>query len=527
MQDFRPNDIRPKDYYACRTYDLQLKYNPLHKSVAVIFNETCRDHYGDSRMTETSRVLKLAMVEKADESFVQFFGLEDGMLGNNLEQYDATGSLVEDTENPWTVTMSITGLPRMPRNDDKFLIDGIIYTVSVVKPINRQMPSILKCLIYPERDSQGDKLHSDGTLVPWELKFSKDGGKTFIDGGPTEYGDYTVTITPRGYVTSYDFGDGGIPYNWKDSTFHFKYDAEHTTIYANTGESYVTGDNERVLIWGNVPPQKFVHISGTHAGSYYGSGQKPNYYNAKAYRNYAYIWQIVKYTEGFNDDFDIDRVRFSNPNKPDQTFPFLSESEACFVEDWYHPKYSEMHSYGLTSDMFYYDGDPSVEFIIDNDVTLLIYPVKTRELYLTPVDLTVPFVPDASGTMSITHFWSVNVTDQWFKTLGEDGLALRADKADEYTLVVDRAGEYTVEIGDEWHIIEWFEGANHNIILADPALDPDGGCLQVVTPPYKAVIRVVEEFDDFIVQTEDGTGTTPFLQAGDGDTDHFMVVREA
>lgn len=133
------------DKYACGMLDLQMARHPLSCEVIVIFNDVMRDHYQDAVGVESSRVKKIALVRKnTDMNYVQEIG--DVLLEDNLQ------------ELPWIVSMTKTGLPRIPKMDDQIAIDGIKYTISMVKPVNRNIPSIVELLIYPERTSQEEYL---------------------------------------------------------------------------------------------------------------------------------------------------------------------------------------------------------------------------------------------------------------------------------------------------------------------------------------------------------------------------------
>ena len=158
--------------------------NPLHKSVTVIFNSIDRDQYNDARVVEESRQTKVALVEKDDQHFIQFFDIDD---------------LLEDTDKPWTVTLSVTDLPRLPRTDDRFLIEGLLYTVSQVKPINREMPSIVKCLVYPERNEFDRVLDSNGELLPVGVTFHRISDNSWEQSSVLVPGQsYVMTLAPRG-----------------------------------------------------------------------------------------------------------------------------------------------------------------------------------------------------------------------------------------------------------------------------------------------------------------------------------------
>ena len=117
--------------------DIGMSRNPLAQEVTLIFNNVIRDHYRDVIGSEVSRYAKLALVKKdTDLNYVQELG----------------DILVEDVDAiPWTVSMTMTGLPRIPKMDDQLIIDRMKYTVSAVKPVNRGVESVVLLYIYPER----------------------------------------------------------------------------------------------------------------------------------------------------------------------------------------------------------------------------------------------------------------------------------------------------------------------------------------------------------------------------------------
>lgn len=190
--------ISPRDSYAVGMFDIMTPRNPLHKSVTVIFNSINRDQYNDARVIEESRQTKVALVEKDDQHFIQFFDIEE---------------LLEDTDKPWTVTLSITDLPRLPRTDDRMLIDGLLYTVSQVKPINREMPSVVKCLIYPERNEFDRVLGSDGELLPVGVTFHRISGNNWTPVSILVTGEtYVMTLAPRGRLLGIKIRTGSSTY---------------------------------------------------------------------------------------------------------------------------------------------------------------------------------------------------------------------------------------------------------------------------------------------------------------------------
>lgn len=227
-----PTSVR--DRYAVGWFDRMTPRNPLHKSCAVVFNDVTRDHYGDARAVETSRVFKVCMFEKTDQEYVQFFD---------------TDLLVEENNEPWVCTLSLTDLPRHPRTDDRVVCDGQYYTISVVKPINREMPSIVKMLCYPERD-EVDTLYNGNTLKVWTKTFYSVVGS---DKTPTLVSDfvvgseYVVRFVPHGSVVA--VFDGSTRKVNEPLEFRFKY-ANNTQLFviATDSNGLVNGSATAVVI---------------------------------------------------------------------------------------------------------------------------------------------------------------------------------------------------------------------------------------------------------------------------------------
>ena len=130
--------------------DIQLAHNALASDVIIIYNELSVDHYQDSLIAEVERCKKLAIFRKSEDM-------------NYLPQDDySTEELVEDADGnniPYEVLLTETGLPRMPRKDDMVLIDGVLYSVHHVKPINRDYKGLWQLIVYPERTTFIDTLH--------------------------------------------------------------------------------------------------------------------------------------------------------------------------------------------------------------------------------------------------------------------------------------------------------------------------------------------------------------------------------
>lgn len=137
--------------FTRRMADIRIAHHPLRTKVDLIFNYVKRDVYQDSSLEEEARVEKLCILRKnPDLLYVQDLFMDE---------------LVEDTDQlPWTMLITTTGLPRLPKNDDQIVLRELVnyevkvnlYTISAVKPINRNRPVVLECLIYPERTPSYD-----------------------------------------------------------------------------------------------------------------------------------------------------------------------------------------------------------------------------------------------------------------------------------------------------------------------------------------------------------------------------------
>ena len=126
--------------------DITISRSQSSREVIFIFNEVERDHYQDATIKEVGRFKKQVLVKKnTDMNFVQFFDVPE---------------FLEDSDKiPWVVNFTETDLPRAPRADDQILLEGVKYTISMVSPVNREIPSILSALVYPERSEFNDRLY--------------------------------------------------------------------------------------------------------------------------------------------------------------------------------------------------------------------------------------------------------------------------------------------------------------------------------------------------------------------------------
>lgn len=118
--------------------DMQMARNPLASEVVLVFVNSVYDQYQDATVVETDRVKKYGMVKKnVDMEYVQELG--DILVEDDLEHL------------PWLVSVTMTGLPRQPRQNDQILVDGLLYTISAVRPMNRNMDTVVNLFFYPER----------------------------------------------------------------------------------------------------------------------------------------------------------------------------------------------------------------------------------------------------------------------------------------------------------------------------------------------------------------------------------------
>lgn len=172
--------------------DIQLSHNALATEVILIYNDLSVDHYQDSRIAEIDRIKKLAVFRKSEElTFVP----------------DDSVELLDDKESeiPYEVLTTVTGLPRMPRRDDMLLNDGNLYTVHHVKPMNRDIDGLIQLIVYPERTTFIDPLNI------YKL--------TFLDGDTLlpipdmyryEHGDEPDEPTPVEPIEPKDGEDGDV-----------------------------------------------------------------------------------------------------------------------------------------------------------------------------------------------------------------------------------------------------------------------------------------------------------------------------
>lgn len=131
--------------------DIQISRHPLSYEITIIFNRVDVDIYHDITSHEEYRINKLAVVRTdRDAEYVQ--------------QLFPDELLIDDEEHrvPYVVTMTLTGLRRKPKAGDEVIYKDTQFTISLVKPLNEKVDSVLTFLMYPSRD--------EAFTVPTDLK---------------------------------------------------------------------------------------------------------------------------------------------------------------------------------------------------------------------------------------------------------------------------------------------------------------------------------------------------------------------
>lgn len=142
--------------FTAQMADLRMSCHPLRRTLLFILNETEFDIYQDSHTVERYRLIKDGIVRKQTDMYY-------------VQENFGADVLVNDTDTPWVVTCTCLGFPRLPMLDDRILIEGLVYSVSAVKPTNRDSRGVLELLVYPERTHYLDQLGVYG------VSFSVDG----------------------------------------------------------------------------------------------------------------------------------------------------------------------------------------------------------------------------------------------------------------------------------------------------------------------------------------------------------------
>jgi len=153
------NDARLNTIYGFvqKMSDIKIARHPLVKEIIVILNDKDVDLYRDVETHEYLRVRKQAIFQKST-----------AMQYVDFDYEDTPQDLSEDTTEiiPWTVVLTKTNLDRPVTSEDQFIIDNILYTISKVKPINRNTDCVLECKVYNERDT----FTPLSTVIPIQMK---------------------------------------------------------------------------------------------------------------------------------------------------------------------------------------------------------------------------------------------------------------------------------------------------------------------------------------------------------------------
>jgi len=201
--------------FASGMAEIVLSRTMLSREVIIVFNEITRDHYQDATITEIGRFKKLAMIKKTlDMQYVQEI-LGPELLEDNLGQI------------PWVVNLTTENMPRVPRMDDQVIIEGIRYTISVVKPMNRDLESLISLFIYPER------VLGEDPLAIKSVQFIVDG--VVVDSLPSN-NEVILDIVYGGYPRFMSF-DG---VNWIEFLSKVKVPVQNElTLYLKDGQDNV------------------------------------------------------------------------------------------------------------------------------------------------------------------------------------------------------------------------------------------------------------------------------------------------
>lgn len=154
--------------------DIRISRHPGHKDMMFIIMNKYNDQYGDAYTEEVVRIYKQGILQlKPQLDFVQEF--ED--------------VLSESDEDPYSLIVTTTNLPRFPRTNDRVLIDGELYEISAVRPTNRNTQRVFECLVYPDRNATDEldiktvNLFRDNKQVPLEDCFHSTVNYEIIYGG--------------------------------------------------------------------------------------------------------------------------------------------------------------------------------------------------------------------------------------------------------------------------------------------------------------------------------------------------------
>lgn len=219
MEDLR---VKQVNKFTSKIVDKQISRHPLKSLVILIYNETEYDIYRDATPVESERINKLAIVEKDKD----FFYVQE-WIGDEVVFLD------DEEKSPWLITMTITGLPRVPKQDDCLIIEGRKHTITKVKPINKSIQSVITILTYPERTDEIDEFSIKGVKL---------------------YSNHTLITTPENHLDEeviLEFKYGGTPTHYKVNTedwkpFYYKFKTKlllGMTVTLKNAESELTPYN--------------------------------------------------------------------------------------------------------------------------------------------------------------------------------------------------------------------------------------------------------------------------------------------
>lgn len=204
------------ELFQARMGDIRISRHPLRQDVLFMVKDTEFDIYQDGSSVELVRVYKEAIVRRSVDMYY-------------VQEAFGADVLVEDGDKlPWVVCLTCLGLPRLPMLKDQFLIGGMLYTVSAVRPVNRDARAILECLVYPERSGRVDTLQlygvslsSGGSAVTIEDAYTTSVVVRLLWGGSPEsmswdkkvwlpFAAVSEQVVPRGATHYYLRDAGGV-----------------------------------------------------------------------------------------------------------------------------------------------------------------------------------------------------------------------------------------------------------------------------------------------------------------------------
>lgn len=156
--------------------EIRISRHPGKKDCMFLIMNKDNDQYGDAYTEEVCRLYKQVILRlNTSLEFVQEF--ED--------------ILSEQDQEPYVLVLTKVGLPRIPRANDRALIDGVLYNILAVRPTNRNTQVVFECLVLPDRTD----------IDPLQIKDVR----LFLDGEEKHIKDLTDT------TVRYEIIYGGAP----------------------------------------------------------------------------------------------------------------------------------------------------------------------------------------------------------------------------------------------------------------------------------------------------------------------------